>query len=104
MQQPRAADGNLELDRHAATRRRTHRIWDPRPAVTTAAAPPRLHTHVGTTCNRAGLSERGALTRFGCHGECGAQAYKGGLWRSPKRCSRGHSPPVEGQGALQSRS
>ena len=41
---------------------------------------------------RAGLSERGALARFGCHGERGAQAYKGGLGRSPKRGSREHSP------------
>jgi len=42
---------------------------------------------------RAGLSERGALARFGCHGERGARAYKG-VWRqSPWSGGQGAKPP-----------
>jgi len=52
---------------------------------------------------RAGLSERGALARFGCHGERGARAYKVGLGRSDQRGSKGHSPRWRVRGALQSR-
>ena len=44
---------------------------------------------------RAGLSERGALARFGCHGERRARAYKGGLGAEPPAGSRGRAP---GQG------
>jgi len=53
---------------------------------------------VSKATGRAGLSERGALARFRCHGERGAQAYKGGLGRSPKRSSRGHSPRWRARG------
>ena len=41
---------------------------------------------------RAGLSERGALARFGCHGKRGAQAYKG-VWGGARSAGPGDTAP-----------
>jgi len=52
-----------------------------------------------TRVTRAGLSERGALARFGCHGERGARDYKG-VCGGARSGGPEAQPPVEGQGGF----
>ena len=48
---------------------------------------------------RAGLSERGALARFECHGERGAQAYKG-VWGGARSGVPGDTAAGGGSGGF----
>ena len=56
-----------------------------------------MHRTIGRC--RAGLSERGALARFGCHGERGAQAYKG-VWGGARSAGPGDTAPGGGSGGF----
>ena len=57
------------------------------------------HPRRPSALHRAGLSERGALARFGCHGERGARDYKGVCGGARSGVPRAQ-PPVEGQGGF----
>jgi len=72
------------------------------PIVYTTSTVARLTLNYYSNLNvtiRAGLSERGALARFGCHGERGAQAYQG-VWGSAHSEGPGDTAPGGGSGGF----